>query len=207
MRQIVPDQNLVFLSDDNSYTVSCIDLVNRKIAYVGEDNDGLWVEYTPFTGRVRVFDDSIINLLFFRARAQRDAVPGPATVEEARTRRSAEINGIRDTKIAEGLPYTFPARAGTIQLRNQADISNILGVAAVGMSLIVTGDSTTTVDFRDSEDTTHTLTGQQVLVMGLAVSQFIGSQYAASWAHKDALAGIFSVPDINAYDTNAGWPT
>jgi len=207
MRQIIPAQNLVFLSDDDSYTVSCIDLVNRKIAYVGEDNNGLWVEHTPFTGRVRVFDSTIIDLLFFRARAQRDALPGPATAEEVRARRSTEINGIRDTQIAEGLPYTFPDGAGTIQLRNQADISNILGVAAVGLSLIIAGDTTTTVIFRDSEDITHTLTGQEVMLMGLSVSQFIGSQYAASWAHKDALAEIFTLPDINAYDIDAGWPT
>lgn len=206
MRQIIPAQNLVFLDDNDSYTVDCAALVARKIGYVGEDHDGLWIELVPFSGRLRVFDAAPVQLIFFRADTQRNTPPPPDTLASARTRRNAEISALRDERIAEGLPHAFPAQAGTIQLRNPIDISNILGVSAAGLALMMTGDTDTLVDFRDSEDHTHQLTGQQVVVMGLAVSQFIGAQYAAAWAHKDALANLFSLPEINAYDTATGWP-
>jgi hypothetical protein len=206
MRQIIPEQNLVHLADDESYTVSCADLVARKITYVGEDNDGLWIEKTPFDGRVRVFDPTIVNLLFFRAAAQRDTPETPETLSEAMTRRKAEIDELRNAKIAGGVPYEFPNGPGTVQMRNQTDITNILGVVVAGQALIGSGDTTTTLNFRDTEDVTHALTGPQVVAMGLTASSFISGLYGAAWAHKDALSALFTLSDVVAYDITLNWP-
>jgi len=104
------------------------------------------------------------------------------------------------------VPYDFPNGPGTVQLRNQTDITNILGVVVAGQALIGSGDTTTTLNFRDTEDVTHALTGPQVVAMGLTASGFISDLYGVAWAHKDALSALFTLSDVVAYDITLNWP-
>lgn len=208
MRQIVPEQNLVYLDSDDSYTVDCSELVADNITYVGEDASGLWIEREPFDGRIRVFNTRAVNLAFERARAQRDAddTVVPETLSEAIARRKAEVDALRDEKIGAGLVYNFPSGLGTIQLRNQKDLTNVQGVASAGQALMAMSDTTTTINFRDSEDYTHALTGAQLVQMGLAVASFISSHYGTAWTHKDAISDLTTKAAVDAYDITTGWP-
>ena len=121
--------------------------------------------------------------------------------------RLAAIDAERDARIARGKPHTFPdGTTGTVQLRHERDSVNINAVATAGTALVAAG-SDGTVAFRDAEDVTHTLTGAEAVQFGLAVMQWVSAQYAAAWAHKDAIkAKQAASEDIAGYDLSQGWP-
>ena len=121
--------------------------------------------------------------------------------------RLAAVDAERDTRIARGKPHRFPdGTSGTVQLRHERDSVNINAVATAGTALVAAG-SDGTVAFRDAEDVTHTLTGPEAVQFGLAVMQWVSAQYAAAWAHKDAIkAKQAAGEDIAGYDLSQGWP-
>ena len=132
-----------------------------------------------------------------------------AVLERSRADRFSHIDAERDARIAAGMPYAFPDGEGTVQLRNERDITNVIGVGTSGMMLAAAGDAETTVGFRDREDVTHPLTGAQAQALGQAVMAWISAHYSAAWAHKDAVGKLLKVADMNAllsYDVSAGWP-
>ena len=116
----------------------------------------------------------------------------------------------RDTRIAAGMPYTFPdAVKGTVQLRNERDIINVTGVGTAGLMLDLGGDGATKLQFRDAEDVTHELTGEEARKFGLAVSAWISANYARAWALKEAVAAALKAQDcsaLTAVDITTGWP-
>lgn len=120
----------------------------------------------------------------------------------------ASIDAKRDSSIAKGKLHTFPdGIIGTVQLRHERDRGNVNAVATAGMALIAS-ESTDKVSFRDAEDVTHLLTGQEAIQFGLAVMQWVSSQYAAAWAHKDAIRLLLETDgDLSTYDLDQGWPT
>lgn len=124
----------------------------------------------------------------------------------AKDARRQAVETERDRRIVAGLPYTFPAGPGTIQLR-PADILNVNGVAARGAALLQRGDTTTTLAFRDAANVTHSLTPQQAVDMGIAVGERVEGIYQASWIHKDAIERLTTVAEVDAYDISTGWPT
>ena len=112
-------------------------------------------------------------------------------------------------RIAAGMPYTFPDGKGTVQLRNERDITNVIGVGASGMMLAAAGDTETIIGFRDQEDMTHRLTGAQAQALGQTVMEWISAHYAAAWAHKDAVKRLAEAGDLAAlasHDIAEGWP-
>ena len=117
------------------------------------------------------------------------------------------VDAERDVRIARGKPHRFPdGTTGTVQLRHERDSVNINAVATAGTALVAAG-SDSTVAFRDAEDVTHTLTGAEAVQFGLAVMQWVSAQYAAAWAHKDAIkAKQAAGEDIAGYDLSQGWP-
>lgn len=127
-------------------------------------------------------------------------------LKDAKDARQRAVEVERDRRIAAGLPYTFPAGSGTIQLR-PADIINVSGVAARGTALLQRGDTTTTLVFRDADNVTHSLTPQQAVDMGIAVAERVEGIYQASWIHKDAIERLTTVAEVDAYDISTGWPT
>lgn len=132
-----------------------------------------------------------------------------AEAEERLTALGAAIDAERDARIAAGMPYAFPDGKGTVQLRNERDITNVIGVGTSGLMLTAAGDAETTVGFRDQEDVTHPLAGAQAQALGQAVMAWMSAHYAAAWAHKDAVKRLAEAGDLaalDAYDIGAGWP-
>jgi len=116
----------------------------------------------------------------------------------------------RDRRIAQGKPHTFPdGLSGTVQLRNERDTGNVNAVATSGTALVIAGDAQARVGFRDAEDVTHPLSGEEAVAFGLAVMAWVSAHYAAAWAHKDAIRLLAEGADLEAladYDLKSGWP-
>jgi hypothetical protein len=124
----------------------------------------------------------------------------PATLSE----RNAEVDIIRDQKIAEGMPFNFSNGIGVVQLRHEKDIRNIQGRASAGLALSAMGDTTTVLTFRDAADVTHPMTARDAIVLGLSASQFISENYEAAWNHKDIMVKL-TPAELAVYDVTTGW--
>ncbi len=120
------------------------------------------------------------------------------------------VDDERDTRIAQGKPHTFPdGLSGTVQLRNERDTGNVNAVATSGTALVIAGDAQARVVFRDAQDVTHPLSGEEAVAFGLAVMAWVSAHYAAAWAHKDAIRQFADAADLEAladYDILSGWP-
>lgn len=120
------------------------------------------------------------------------------------------VDDERDIRIARGKPYTFPdGLSGTVQLRKERDTGNVNAVATSGTALVIAGDTQARVVFRDAQDVTHPLSGEEAVAFGLAVMAWVSAHYAAAWAHKDAIRRLADGADLAAladYDLQTGWP-
>lgn len=123
---------------------------------------------------------------------------------------TAQIDAERDRRIAQGKPHTFPdGLTGTVQLRSERDTGNVNAVATSGTALVIAGDAQARVVFRDAQDVTHPLSGEEAVAFGLAVMAWVSAHYAAAWAHKDAIRALADRGDVEAlsdYDIQTGWP-
>lgn len=139
-----------------------------------------------------------------RAQSRREAAQQHARVLSAR------IDAERDRRIAQGKPHAFPdGLTGTVQLRNERDTGNVNAVATSGTALVIAGDTQARVAFRDAEDVSHLLSGEEAVAFGLAVMAWVSAHYAAAWAHKDAIRLLAEGADLEAladYDIQTGWP-
>ncbi|MCE8053522.1 hypothetical protein HOP61_19700 [Halomonas daqingensis] len=77
MREIIADQNLVFIANNISYSVDCSALLADAVVYVGVKNGVMWAEKSPFTGKITNYDFSEAERLF----AEADALHVEATRE------------------------------------------------------------------------------------------------------------------------------
>ena len=120
------------------------------------------------------------------------------------------VDAERDRRIAQGKPHSFPdGLTGTVQLRNERDTGNVNAVATSGTALVIAGDAQARVVFRDAQDVTHPLSGEEAVAFGLAVMAWVSAHYAAAWAHKDAIRLLAEGADLEAladYNLQSGWP-
>lgn len=133
-----------------------------------------------------------------------------AAVQQRARELANQIDAERDRRIAQGKPHTFPdGLSGTVQLRNERDTGNVNAVATSGTALVIAGDAQARVVFRDAEDVSHPLSGEEAVAFGLAVMAWVSAHYAAAWAHKDAVRALADRGDVEAlsgYDILSGWP-
>lgn len=163
-----------------------------------------WIPFTASENDVERHGRDLFNA----AKTSAAAYSAPLeSLTAAKARVSSEIDAARDQLIGAGLQYSFPDTTGTIQLRKEADFRNVQGVASTGQALIMAGDTTTTISFRDEENVNHSLTGSQAVQLGLAVSGFVSAHYAAAWAHKDAVAELSTAADVQQYNYSINWPS
>ena len=127
----------------------------------------------------------------------------PAPILPTLTQRKTEVDALREQAVSQGLEYQFTDSAGVIQLRNESDIRNVMGIATTGQALAALGSSDT-LSFRDAGNVTHTLVPADAILMGLAVSGFISECYATAWNHKDAISALTGQP-LADYDITTGW--
>jgi len=115
----------------------------------------------------------------------------------------AQVDVIRDSKIALGVPIVFPdGSSGTAQTR-ESDKLNINGLVTSSLILKSQGVTGAVVPYRDLENITHMLSPDQMIQIGMDILNKISAVYQSAWAIKSAVA---SAADPMAYDITAGWP-
>ncbi|MFW6303994.1 MAG: hypothetical protein ACOC2L_05165, partial [Candidatus Sumerlaeota bacterium] len=130
------------------------------------------------------------------------------SLEQAKAEKCAEIDQERDALISRGMSYDFPdGDTGTIQLRDLKDHRNIQGLGSNGLKLKVVGDTESKVPFRDEENNEHELSGDELIDMAEAVSNWVQGHYSNAWAHKDNVRALETVQDVIDYDFSEGWPS
>jgi len=125
--------------------------------------------------------------------------------EEVTKRKLAEVNAIREAKIAAGIPFMFPDGPGTIQTRDLIDVRNIQTNIVTALILQAAGETGDVMVFRDMENALHKMSPKKMVEMGLYVAQYGQVIYSASWTLKDAAATL-SAEEINNFDVAANWP-
>jgi hypothetical protein len=122
-RQIICNKNLVFIQEETPVTLDCTPLLNKGYIFIGEDEEGLWAETSPFTGRIRDIDATPVLALFAQAETLlAEMVPAPPTYEEQiRTRRDDLLRNC-DWMVLPDSPYnTETVRAYRQALRDITD--------------------------------------------------------------------------------------
>jgi hypothetical protein len=131
--------------------------------------------------------------------------PGPVDLLIRRDRLHERISLYRDAVQANGMKYTFPdGKVGTVQTRNEKDLLNVSGQAVAALILQMEGRKDPCMQFRDTENVVHAMTPQQMLAMGIAVSNFINATYNSKWKHDDQVDIWHG--DVE-YDYTTGWPS
>jgi len=119
-------------------------------------------------------------------------------------RKFAEVNAVRESKIAAGIPFHFSDGPGTIQTRDFTDIRNIQTIVTFALILHSQGETKPVMVFRDMEDTLHQMTPAQALEMGIYVAQHGQKIYNKSWKLKD-LGKILTVEELTAFNVEENW--
>jgi hypothetical protein len=119
-------------------------------------------------------------------------------------KRSAKdkIDSLRKDAEEKGFPYDFPEGTDVVQLRNNRDLLNVSSMVTSAQLLKASG-YTGEIPFQAESNTTHQLTADQIIAMGLAVSAYIQSLYAKAWPIK---AAIDVAADYDAVDALTVWP-
>jgi len=127
-------------------------------------------------------------------------------LEDRKKIKRQQVNDLRDRQIAQGKTYDFPdGTTGTVQLRNLQDKTNVQGLGSNALELKVEGDTTTTIPFRDKENTLHEMTADEMLQMGKSASSFIQENYTVSWNHKDNIESCTTLDELENYDITINW--
>ena len=98
------------------------------------------------------------------------------------------INYTREKNITSGMEYTFPdGRKGIVDIKNDRDILNIIGIGAMATQLQIAGDTTTKLYYTDETDITHEMAATDAALFGIAFFQWYAGIYRDSWAEKGNL--------------------
>ena len=106
---------------------------------------------------------------------------------------------------AAGVSYTFPDSTSGIIETDDASITNINGLVTAALVMQAQGDTTTTINFRDAGNVTHSLTAAQTIPMGMTALTYISGTYATKWSKEEEINALSDVNAALAYDVNAGF--
>ncbi|WP_282609474.1 DUF4376 domain-containing protein [Pelagibius sp. Alg239-R121] len=137
-----------------------------------------------------------------------EALRAPAvTLESAKADKRVAINLLRDEKIFDGLSYLFPdGLTGMVDTREQPDFDNLQALTTLAQVLDAAGETGAVITFVDAEDQAHSLTPNQMIALGVAVTQRVATIYAASWPKKASVMAAATIAEVNAVDISTGWP-
>ena len=117
-----------------------------------------------------------------------------------------QIDATRDQLLAAGFPFTFSDGQGTVQTRDKNDMDNIHKNGSASLALVVKGEGTTMMQFRDAENVIHTIPATEMLEMTMSAMAHGSEVYKASWTHKDNVNNISSLNDLVNYSIHSDWP-
>lgn len=124
-------------------------------------------------------------------------------IEDAVKRKRAAIEDWRKAAEAAGMPWTFPGDIeDVVQLRDERDIANVNGRVTAALILQAGAVTGPVLEFRAESNTTHQMTAEQMIGMGMGVSAFLASNYQKAWALKAQLDAATTTAEVEAI----AWP-
>ena len=94
-----------------------------------------------------------------------------------------DVNAERAARIERGTTVTVDGVAIKVQGREE-DTRNLQGLAFAAQLRLSTGDTTTTITFRDGDNVDRILTPLQVISLWSQSAAYVSAIYAKSWAIK-----------------------
>jgi len=122
----------------------------------------------------------------------------PKTLEQVKEQRKAAIDTWRAQAERKGLTFQFPNRQDVVQLRNERDLANVNGQALSAVLLKNQGVTGPVLGFRAESNTTHMLTPDQMIAMGLAVGSFVSRMYEIAWGLKEKVSKATTIETVEA---------
>lgn len=136
----------------------------------------------------------------FSARA---AAVGVITFEQRQQGKTSEIDRWRLAYEQAGMPWVFPGGVqDVVQLRDDRDRLNVTGLCTSALVLKGQGVTDPVFPFQAQSNTTHNMTPDDVLAMGLAVSAFTASLYQTAWSLKERARAATTDAELEAVQ----WP-
>lgn len=97
----------------------------------------------------------------------------------------AQISAERARRVALGTMATVTGIGSfLVDTRDEVDFRNINGLTAKGIVLSMSGDTTTTVTFRDANNVDRVMNGAQLIEFGASIGNVVDVLYKKSWALK-----------------------
>jgi len=153
------------------------------------------------------YNEADITVEWVTEEAYAALVISSTTLADCIAAKQAEVDILREAKIADGVPYTFPDNVvGVIQTRDSVDIRNIETNIMSATIAVMNNMLDLPMVFRDEANIIHEMTPAQMITMGTAAVQRGQNIYKNSWAHKDAIKLLTTKEEIEAYDITTGWP-
>lgn len=168
------------------------------------------LERTP-SGHIQLIDDIYAQevVTFTEFTEQQLAEERALEFTRAKDLKTSEINSLLDTKTYLAGLYDFGADIGNkrFQLRNVEDEANIAHVALRASVAINEGEGDTFLcEFRMADNTIIHVTANQFVAAAKVVMDKVMDLRLVMWAHKDAVAELTTLEEVEAYDAITGWP-
>lgn len=113
-------------------------------------------------------------------------LPAGPSLSEYKVIARSKIDARRNEEEAKGLHHTFPnGVSDVIQLRNTRDFLNIQ--ALVTRAQMLQSTPGVKIPFQAESNTTHLMSPDEVLTMGVAVSEYCSWLYMRAWELKSAV--------------------
>lgn len=124
------------------------------------------------------------------------APTAPELLEQAKARKQADIEKVRDTAIEGGFSYAFTSGDDLVQTR-QRDRENLLGLAVAAQQAIA-ANASEVFNFRAGSNETYELTPAEMIAVATAAQEYVSAQYAHSWALKAQIDMATNQADLDA---------
>ena len=164
---------------------------------------GEWIIDPQFDDQIRAFEVGprfwVISGNTVHVMTDEEIDSNPATVNEIRLAKRAEINVLREQTFYSG----FLDSEGNRWSSTPVDIANINAVC----TLVAVGAVTENQTWRDYNNNDHSLSPQGLIMLAAQMAVFGKTCYATAWSHKGNIDALTKVSDISDYDITTGWPT
>ncbi len=115
-----------------------------------------------------------------------------------------QINAERDRRTTLGVAYTWPdGLVGSIQTRDQTDITNMTGQVLAATLLTMQGMTDPVLWFIDGSNVRHDLTPAQMIAAGFAMQGALSAIIDFARSLKDQ---VLVAADPESIDILTGWP-
>lgn len=133
----------------------------------------------------------------------REMSPIP-TLSDKKEQSKMIVDNLKSEREKQGFSYQFPTGIDTIQIRDERDLININGLVTTAILLKQT-NSEEILPFITESNTTHQLTLDEVISMGVTVSSFIQSLTTKARQYKDSITNAKSKKAVDDILSSISW--